>query len=285
MEIHGQTRTKFRRPEDPVNEVRQAIAKLDKGSPTLIVDGDVIAHLAATLNTYKDEEEDEGFYFDDVGARITALTIINSVMHKTWTSQAIICLSSSTSFRKEVCKGYKANRKPGIHAELLPVAKAALSKAFVTFEIEGFEGDDLCAMVYDELRHSCDTWVCTIDKDLKQIPCFQVNPKTLETFHVQQREASDLLWLQTLTGDSCDEYYGLPDIGPVAAYDILDTADKLHSTLRNPELTYDDIVWYLIVDAYEENYMTEEDAIATASVALIGYNRDKPRLITEDELW
>jgi len=80
-------------------------------------------------------------------------------------------------------------------------------------------------------------YVCSIDKDLMQLPCNYYNIKThehkdckeskIELNEKKKIEGSGdkFLWSQCLMGDSVDNIKGIPKTGPVKAYNTLCNAD------------------------------------------------------------
>jgi DNA polymerase-1 len=181
---------------------------------------------------------------------------INDIVEAVDADGYLCVLSPKRTFRYDVLKTYKGNRKPAKNPlELLKPLRAFLSEAMNTHTPTYVEADDFCVWkMYDEPSE----WVlCHIDKDLNQAVGAHYNYKTLKSYKVKQDEADYMFYLQTLTGDTSDGYKGCPGIGPKKAEKILQPLD----------LTNEQEVWDAIVATYEEKELTEDDALVQARVA------------------
>lgn len=246
----------------------------------LIVDTDVIAHIVAASNTYIDEEGDVSFSSARAKAQVTQFVAsLERCMNATHT---LCAMSDSELYRKTLCPGYKASRKPQAHQPLIQELLSYLRESFTCVDVEGAEADDVCMLLSEIYGHK--GVIATIDKDLDQIPGEHVNPKTRECHYVEPEEAELLKWTQSITGDATDEFYGLPGVGKKGAHEILDTAYKVYKAKGHDNVTLDEVIWYHIVDAFEDFGFTELDAYITAACAHIGERFVAPRLITENDL-
>lgn len=133
-----------------------------------------------------------------------------------------VYLTSGRSFRQHVAtiRPYKGNRDD----KHQPVHKAAIINylkdkydARVTTELEA---DDLLAM--QGLQGGV---VCSIDKDLLQVPCKHYDWTRGQLLDITELDAHYNLWSQVLAGDSTDNIVGVPGIGMAKAYKILDAAE------------------------------------------------------------
>lgn len=129
---------------------------------------------------------------------------------------------SANNFRLKLFPQYKANRpseKP-VHHEALRDYLYSKWKAELA---EGEEADDALGIA-QELKHTC---ICSIDKDLMQVPGQHFNWVTGVQKYVTDDEARYRFWYQVLVGDSTDNItpkQGLscPGIGPEKAYAALE---------------------------------------------------------------
>jgi len=64
--------------------------------------------------------------------------------------------------------------------------------------------------------------VCTIDKDMLQIPCWHFNFVKGTWTKVSEAEGSLFFYTQILTGDAADNIKGIYRVGPVKAAKILE---------------------------------------------------------------
>lgn len=145
--------------------------------------------------------------------------------------------SNIFSARKIISSTYKANRKSNKWVVALRQHISNSQQATISLE---WEADDLIADRARELNYDC--LVCSIDKDLNQIPGWKFDlykEKTGEVndygkeitkyrglHYISEEDANRLLWLQMLTGDAADNIKGVHGIGKVKAEKIL--------TNRNP---------------------------------------------------
>jgi DNA polymerase-1 len=100
--------------------------------------------------------------------------------------------------------------------------------------------------------------ICSIDKDMMQIPGRHYNWNTQRRTMQTVNEANYFFYRQILTGDPGDGYTGIPGCGPVKADKILEGLDLSHEAY-----------WGAITAAYEAAGLCEADAITQARVARI----------------
>lgn len=149
------------------------------------------------------------------------------------------------SVRKRKVKRYKKTRRPNKWVNL--VRKELLRMGFAQIDDE-WEADDLIKDRAMELGED-QVVICTMDKDLKQIPGIHFDyyrPRAKETKYNEfghkipepcrglnfytREEARVFFWTQMLTGDSTDDIKGVPGIGPKRAEKALrglQTAEEL----------------------------------------------------------
>lgn len=120
-----------------------------------------------------------------------------------------------SNFRFDIDPTYKANRsseKPPYYINLREYM-TEMHDAEMAF---GMEADDLMG-----INQNAETIICTIDKDLKQIPGRHYN--FVKDYHYSVTPQEGLYWFYTqiLTGDNADNIKGLAGIGPKKAELIL----------------------------------------------------------------
>jgi DNA polymerase-1 len=128
-------------------------------------------------------------------------------------------------FRHEIDKEYKGNRnkaKPEWMDKWGMVVKNRLIykwKFLVVLGIEAEDGVSIYASQYrkDGAKHC----ICSVDKDLQQIPGKHYNYEKEIWTEVDYAEALENLWSQVLTGDSTDNIKGIYGMGPKTAKKIL----------------------------------------------------------------
>lgn len=136
----------------------------------------------------------------------------------------ILYLSEGPTFRHMlpglVYKGNRTAPKPKWYKEI----KEYLADYWEAKVVTGIEADDQISIDAWKLRAKGNThqyMVCTIDKDLNQIPGPHYNFVKDEFFNVCPGEADKMIFTQLLTGDTVDNIPGLPRVGPKTAEKIL----------------------------------------------------------------
>ncbi len=153
---------------------------------------------------------------------------------------------SKKTFRTDIFKEYKAQRKPMPNelAMQIPYIKEYLSHMNIkTIELENYEADDIMGTIAEKLRNKGVTVVLvTGDKDLFQLvndSVFIYNPskdilfdreKVKEFFGVYPEQVIDLL---SLEGDKSDNIPGVPGIGKITAKKLLSEFHSIDNLLNN----------------------------------------------------
>ena len=240
---------------------------------TLLVDGDIILYKVAVHCEIVTDWGNDFFtlHADLQQAKEEVDVALSDLMTELNGVEMIISLSSPNNFRKDVLPSYKYNRKRTRKPVIFPPLKDYLREVYEVVEFDGLEGDDVIGILgtgYKELK-GVPVLVST-DKDMKTIPCRLYNPEKSELGIVErsQEEADYYHLYQTLTGDATDGYKGCPGVGPKSAERLL----------INP-------VWDTVKTTYENNGLTEEDALVQARVARILRCSDFDRKKKEVILW
>lgn len=154
--------------------------------------------------------------------------MLNSMLKRVNARGWKIFLSGAHNFREQVgsLAPYKGTRNPEVAAiygktvQEKPVHYDDIRsylllkwRAEVTY---GVEADDALASYQNE-----NTVICSIDKDLQQIPGWHYNFVTDKLICVSPEEATQNLYAQILSGDPVDNIPGLPGIGPAKAYGLV----------------------------------------------------------------
>lgn len=225
-----------------------------------------------------------GFTTQDVNENI-ALSRLNSyldsILFDSGASDYVVFLTGGNNYRKIIYPEYKANRtqeKPK-HYNLI---REYLMQHEAAVLCEDEEADDAMGYTQMEKReidfrlddrvceYTYPTIICSIDKDLHQIPGRHFNFVKNEHTFVTPEEGEYFFYQQLLTGDRVDNIPGLPKVGPVKAKKILG------------EISGESIYKEKVLAAYMEVLsLTEEQA--KEKINLIGkliYIRQKP-----NELW
>lgn len=148
----------------------------------------------------------------------------------------LVCLSGSANHRDKIASiaKYKGNRdktrRPLHHEEVIKYLKGT-HHALV---IDGQEADDLIADLSVALTAvGYDPVICTIDKDLQQIPGKYFSFVEGKKFTISTATAKKCLLKQILMGDGTDNVPGIAQVGPATAEKLLaDAADPLSVILE-----------------------------------------------------
>jgi len=227
-----------------------------------LIDADIVAYAAAVSNEGYIDWGDTGdsFWTDPQLARELADDFMAAILKESKTTETLIAFSSGRNFRFGVLPTYKHNRKDIAKPALLQEIQKYLKTAYPTVEIPTLEGDDVIG-IYATLEPSKYV-ICSIDKDLLQIPGVHYNWRKQLKTKVNRKDGDLWFYRQVLTGDTTDGYKGCPGIGAKKAVGILEPfsgADKLDHKG----------IWQVIVATYESKGLTERDALQQARVAKI----------------
>lgn len=174
-----------------------------------LIDGDIVVYRGAAS-----AEKEEQWV-----ALARADQMMQDILADTGSDSYSVYLTGTDNFRREIAPSYKANRP-----EERPAHWQAVREFLVTHHkaevCNGHEADDQLGIQQDK---KCGTTViCSIDKDLLQIPGRHYNfvKKTFQ--EVGTDEGLKHLYLQSLIGDRSDNIIGVAGIGPVKAAQALD---------------------------------------------------------------
>ena len=229
---------------------------------TVLIDADILVYqVSAAGEDVVNFDEDTVVAWADVEALTqVAVNSVGDIQRNTDCNNAVLCFSDRQNFRKKILTTYKANRsgnrKPIAYAGL----KEKLKKCYETFEKPTLEGDDIIGILATHPSIIKGRKVIySQDKDLLQIPGRHYNIKEKCFQEVTEEAANRHHYMQTLSGDRTDNYFGCPGIGPKKAEAVLDKTDE---------------PWSAIVDTYQSAGLSEGDALIQAQVARICRSTD-----------
>lgn len=154
--------------------------------------------------------------------------LINKVIEDTECSGWEIYLTGDGNFRYGVYPEYKAHRLKTPTPRHLKDVKAHVTRAWGAIVAEGCEADDLLGIRQSTATEK--TCICSIDKDLNQIPGKHYHPGITRLgkwiiephfYHVTKEQGLHFLYYQLLVGDNTDNIKGAIGIGPKKAENIL----------------------------------------------------------------
>jgi DNA polymerase-1 len=243
----------------------------------VLIDGDILLYQVAAAAEEGVEFSNEvvAAWVDIPEAKKTIASAIEKILSQTKTKHPIICFTDKTNFRKEIFKTYKANRV-GIRK---PVAfgplKDHMREEYTCISREGLEADDVLGILLtypdDDPEWGVKRVMYSADKDLLQIPGLHWSAKDEKVVRITKADGDHQHWLQMLTGDRTDNYFGCPGIGPKKAEQLLDKAG--------------DAPWPAIVSAYKKSGLTSRDALVQARVSRICRYEDYDHKRRSVKLW
>jgi len=157
-----------------------------------------------------------------------------------------VLLSGPGNFRDDIAtvRGYKANRKEAHKPHWYQQIRNYLTEQWDAEVISGREADDECSIL--TYQGDGNTIICTIDKDLDQVPGWHYDYVKKIFYHTEEDEGHALFYKQVLSGDSTDNIPGCYQVGAVGAANIID------SIILEYGMDHDRI-WKTIVSTYQES--------------------------------
>lgn len=206
-----------------------------------LVDADLVAYrCAASCEPSKTRLELEPLSL----AIARADELMNRILASTNASNYRAFLTGSSNFRKIIYPEYKANRKRTPLPEHLNDVREFLINDWKAEVSAGYEADDSIGIHAGE-----NTVICSIDKDLRQIPGWHYHFVNDVFSEVQEPEAEYNYWQQVLTGDRSDNIIGIHGIGPAKAQKLLAFGDYLNvckEAYKNANMTTLDLNMVLL---------------------------------------
>ena len=239
---------------------------------TAIIDGDIVAFKSAAAVSVK---EDTLMEFDPARAK----EYVNHMMNE-WTKHlkpnvTLMCFSdpSRKYYRHDIFPEYKANRGGMERPSALTFTYNYLSEKYRVVQKAGLEADDLLGILGTQPDID-NPIVVSIDKDIMTLPCKVFNPdKMRRAMRINPNVADLAVFKQAMTGDSSDNYKGIPGIGTVKA-------DKILADAPHPKMA-----WDVTRDAFINNGLTEADALLMVRLARILRHGDYKETTGEVRLW
>lgn len=175
-----------------------------------LIDGDIVAMRCA----FSAEGETKSTF-----AKARANTMIEEILNDVGADEFKIYLSGKDNFRYKIYPEYKANRLDQTRPQWEKETKEYLEREWGAITVNGCEADDYLGWHGMEGRPW--TIICTIDKDLDQIPGRHYNFVTKEHYVISESGGLRNFYYQCLVGDTADGVKGVPNIGPKKANRIL----------------------------------------------------------------
>ncbi len=179
--------------------------------------------------------------------------LMKRIIESTDSDSYLAVLTGDDTYRYEIYPEYKANRKGKPRPVYLEDARAHLVTAWGAILTSEIEADDRLGIEQCSEEFGT-TVICSIDKDLKQIPGYHFNWRKNERDLVTPLDGLRTFYRQLLTGDTADNIPGVGGIGPVKSaraidhledeFDMYETCkyfygpERLEDMHRNAKLLY-----------------------------------------------
>lgn len=149
-------------------------------------------------------------------------TTLDWILSVSKPSGITVYLSGRNNFRYDVAKTkpYKGNRETQGKPTHYRACINYLKDNYGAITTDGYEADDGIGLQSGNLREEC--FVCTIDKDMDQLPGWKFNWVDDLVYRTDRRSADFALYRQILAGDSTDNVPGLGGIGLGRASKLLE---------------------------------------------------------------
>ncbi len=183
-------------PSKPVQRGSIPLARSTSLIETALLDGDIICYRTAAAY----DTEDVGLACWQAGESI------RRILHETNSISYICFLSGGVNFRYSVYPEYKANRKDIPKPRHLSAIREYLTAEWNAKVTDGIEADD--AMGIAQCAQDGETIICSIDKDMKQIPGWHYHFVKHEQFLVSPLDGLRFFYYQLIMGDKADNIFG-----------------------------------------------------------------------------
>ena len=174
---------------------------------TALVDGDIVAYRVAAVSEYE----------DDWIATSRIDKLLDEIFKQTDSDHSIVYISGGINYRYSIDPNYKANRKDKVDPRWRQLCKDYLVDEYNAVITDGIEADDALAT-----NQTDETIICSIDKDLLQVPGRHYNFVKGEHIDVSPVEGLQSFYRNLLIGDAVDNIRGVDRVGKVKAARYID---------------------------------------------------------------
>ncbi len=167
-----------------------------------LIDGDIVAYRAASsCSPTKTKPEEEGL---DV-ALYRVHDLMQRILKETEATEYQVWLGGDTNYRTTIDPEYKANRKDLVRPTWLQQCRELLVTDYNARITDGNETDDQLGIIQSNNEN---TIICSIDKDLLQIPGEHYNFVKQEKIVISEADGNYNFMCQLIMGDKTDNVMG-----------------------------------------------------------------------------
>jgi DNA polymerase-1 len=246
----------------------------DNYNKVMIVDGDLVIYkIASSLEEPIDWGNDIWTLHSDLSVG-KQLFKQNMEHYKQYTKskEIIVAFSDKKNYRKQLDTEYKSYRKKIRKPVCYQPLRKWVEQNYNFYCLPNLEGDDVIGILATQ-HYNTNNVIISGDKDMRTIPswhCF-IGDDQLE--FVDENKANYNFCLQVLTGDSADGYKGCVGVGAVKANRVLHNKKTI------------DEMWNAVIEEYERNNQSFEDAYHQAKLARILRKDEYDFATNQPKLW
>lgn len=207
-----------------------------------------------------------------------------------------VLLSGPGNFREKLAtlKPYKGNRDPEHKPYWYAQIREYLTERWGATVVTGREADDeVSILAWQHIRENDDDGyvICTIDKDLDQVPGMHYDYKKHVHYDVSFEDAKRWFYVQTLAGDPTDNIGGAYKIGMTKAEKIVDGAlaawDENRGNVRDTMGSRNAWLWDVVVNTYQHSQLMKGCPYADKPAAAVALENARLVYMQREvgELW
>lgn len=211
-----------------------------------LIDGDIVAYrCSASCMPTKAKPVEEPL--EEALTRVDFL--MARILEETSADEHLVAIGGDGNYRNSIYPAYKANRVGKPRPTHLATCKNYIQEKWNTQVTVGIEADDLLG-----IEQADDTVICSIDKDLLQIPGKHYNFVKQQHYYVDELSGLRSFYKQIITGDASDNVPGFDGA-------LRTTTPQFVQTLLEPlDLCFDEDEMYRYVrDLYGDTWSWSED--------------------------
>jgi len=193
-----------------------------------LIDADIVSFSCAIYN----EEWGWNACRDDIDA------LMKRILETTGATSFEAYITGDSNFRYDVEPNYKANRRGKPDPIYRADANTYLVTEYGAKVSEGCEADDLIGI--GATRYGTESIICTIDKDLNQVPGIHYNWRKDSFNDISTIDALRSFYRQFLIGDASDNIIGISGIGEVKSARIINSLEDEFDMFQAVRSLYND---------------------------------------------
>jgi 5'-3' exonuclease len=205
-----------------------------------LIDGDVVVYRCGFASQKQTEAQ------NCMNTEVVMRDILKAVQATSY--RVYLSDSLENNFRYKIDPQYKANRKDMERPVHYGAIRQYLMNEYQATITPGQEADDALGIEQTRINAYLDdpefggdpTVICSIDKDLLQIPGYHYNLSSGSRTTVTPLEGIRHFYKQLLIGDRVDNIEGVRGIGPVKAGQMLDGVDREDQMFEKVRILYSD---------------------------------------------